>query len=59
VNIQGYLIGFPSFISDKIEYDDSNTLEETIRHAKCLYDQQGEQWRGFQEHGKSEMLCMS
>ena len=36
--IQRYLSGFPSFISDKIQYDDPNTLEETIRRAKCLYD---------------------
>jgi hypothetical protein len=40
VKIQSYLSGFPSFISDKIQYDDPNTLEETIRRAKCLYDQQ-------------------
>jgi hypothetical protein len=29
----------PYFISDKIQYDDPKTLEETIRRAKCLYDQ--------------------
>ena len=40
VKIQRYLSGLPSFISDKIQYDDPNTLEETIRRAKCLYDQQ-------------------
>jgi hypothetical protein len=40
VNIQRYLSGFPSFISDKIQYDDPKMLEETIRHAKCLYEQQ-------------------
>jgi hypothetical protein len=40
VKIQWYLSGLPSFISDKIQYDDSKTLEETIRHAKCLYEQQ-------------------
>ena len=28
------------FISDKIQYDDPKTLEETIRQAKFLYDQQ-------------------
>jgi hypothetical protein len=39
VKIQRYLSGFPSFISDKIQYDDPKTLEETIRRAKCLYDQ--------------------
>ena len=27
------------FISEKIQYDDPKTLEETIRLAKCLYDQ--------------------
>jgi hypothetical protein len=39
VNIQRYLSGFPSFISDKIQYDDPKTLEETIRRVKFLYDQ--------------------
>jgi hypothetical protein len=39
VKIQRYLSGFPSFINDKIQYDDPNTLEETVRRAKCLYDQ--------------------
>ena len=39
VKIQGYLSGFTSFISEKIQYDDPKTLEETIRRAKCLYDQ--------------------
>jgi hypothetical protein len=38
VNIQRYLSGIPSPISDKIQYDDPNTLEETIRRTKCLYD---------------------
>jgi hypothetical protein len=40
VKIQRYLNGLPSFISDKIQYDDPKTLEETIRRAKFLYDQQ-------------------
>jgi hypothetical protein len=31
VKIHRYLSGIPSFISDKIQYDDPNTLEETIR----------------------------
>jgi hypothetical protein len=31
VNIQRYLSGLNSFISDKIQYDDPKTLEETIR----------------------------
>jgi hypothetical protein len=34
------LSGLPSFISDKIQYDDPNMLEETIRHSKCLYEKQ-------------------
>ena len=38
VKIQRYLSGFPSFISEKIQYDDPNTLEETIRRVKFLYD---------------------
>jgi hypothetical protein len=40
ITIQRYLSGLPSFISEKIQYDDTNTLDETIRLAKCLYDQQ-------------------
>ena len=39
VNIHRYLSGFPLFISEKIQYDDPKTLEETIRRAKFLYDQ--------------------
>jgi hypothetical protein len=39
VKIHRYLSGLPSFISDKIQYDDSKTLEETIRRSKFLYDQ--------------------
>jgi hypothetical protein len=31
VKIQRYLSGLPPFISDKIQYDDPKTLEETIR----------------------------
>jgi hypothetical protein len=38
IKIHRYLSGFPSFISDKIQYDDPKTLEETIRKAKCIYD---------------------
>jgi hypothetical protein len=30
IKIQRYLSGFPSFISEKLEYDDPKTLEETI-----------------------------
>jgi hypothetical protein len=40
VKIQSYLSGFPSFISEKIQYDEPETLEETIRCSKCLYSQQ-------------------
>ena len=40
VKIQRYLSGFPSFIGEKIQYDDPKTLEDTIRRAKCLFDQQ-------------------
>jgi hypothetical protein len=40
VKIQRYLSGIPSFITDKIQYDDPKTFEEIIRHAKCIYDQQ-------------------
>jgi hypothetical protein len=39
VNIQRYLSGLPLFISEKIQYDDPKTLEETIRRDKWLYDQ--------------------
>jgi hypothetical protein len=38
VKIQRYLSGFPSFISEKIQYYDPKTLEKTIRRAKCLYN---------------------
>jgi hypothetical protein len=38
IHMKRYLSGFPSFISDKIQYDDPNILEETIRRAKWLYD---------------------
>jgi hypothetical protein len=31
VNIQRYMSGLPYFISDKIQYDDTKTMEETIR----------------------------
>jgi hypothetical protein len=39
IKIQRYLSGILYFISDKIQYDDLKTLEETMRRAKCLYDQ--------------------
>ena len=31
INIQRHLSGFPSFVNDKIQYDDPKTLEDTIR----------------------------
>jgi hypothetical protein len=34
INIKRYLSGFPSFISEQIQYDDPKTLEETIMQAK-------------------------
>jgi hypothetical protein len=40
--IQSYLSGFPSFINYKIQYVDPKTLEDTIRQAKCIYDEQKE-----------------
>jgi hypothetical protein len=39
VKIQRFLSGFSSIFSDKIQYDDSKTLDEEIRRSKCLYDQ--------------------
>jgi hypothetical protein len=36
VKIQRYLSGMPPSIGDKIQYDDSKNMEETIRRAKCL-----------------------
>jgi hypothetical protein len=38
IKIQRYLSGMPSFIGDKIQYDDPKTLEETIRRDKFLYE---------------------
>jgi hypothetical protein len=40
VKIKRYLSWFPSFISDKIQYDKPRMLEETIRCTKCLYENQ-------------------
>ena len=37
--IQRFLSGFPSFYRDKIQYDEPSTLEEAIRKAKHMYDQ--------------------
>jgi hypothetical protein len=42
IKIQRYLSGLPPSMSDKIQYDDPKTMEETIKKAKCLYEQQGE-----------------
>jgi hypothetical protein len=39
VKIKRYLSGIPSFISDKIQYDEPKTLEEIIRRDECIYDQ--------------------
>jgi hypothetical protein len=39
VKIQRFLSGLPSFYSDKIQYDNPKTLEETIRRARHLYEQ--------------------
>jgi hypothetical protein len=38
VKIQRCLSGLPSFISDKIQYDDPKILEETKRIDKFIYD---------------------
>jgi hypothetical protein len=38
VKIRRLLSGIPSIFSDKIQYDDPETLEEEIRRAKFLYD---------------------
>jgi hypothetical protein len=39
VKIQRFLIGLPSFYSDKIRYDNPKTLEETIRRERHIYEQ--------------------
>jgi hypothetical protein len=38
IKIQIYLSGIPSFISDKIQYDNLKTMEDTIRKENFLYD---------------------
>jgi hypothetical protein len=40
VKIHRYLSGLPLPIGDKIQYDHPKTMEEMIRRAKCLYEQQ-------------------
>jgi hypothetical protein len=37
------MCGLPSFINDKIQYDDPKKLEETIRCAKCFMINKGEE----------------
>jgi hypothetical protein len=39
VTIQRFLIGLPSFYSNKIQYDNPKTLEETIKRSRHLYEQ--------------------
>jgi hypothetical protein len=39
VKIQGFLGGLPYFYNDKIQYDNSGTLEESIRRENHLYEQ--------------------
>jgi hypothetical protein len=39
VSIQSFLSGLPSFYSDKIQYDNPKTLEDTIRRARHIYEQ--------------------
>jgi hypothetical protein len=36
IKIQRYLSGLPSFINDKIQYDNPKTLEENIRCDKFI-----------------------
>ena len=42
VKIQRYMSVLPPSISDKIQYDDPKTMEETIRREKCLYEHKRE-----------------
>jgi hypothetical protein len=39
VKIQRFLSGLPSFYSDNIQYDNSNTMEGTLRREMNLYEQ--------------------
>jgi hypothetical protein len=55
VKIQRYLSGLPPSMSDKIQYDDPKTMEETIRKVKCSYEQQGERpilWKVWDDRRK-------
>ena len=38
VKIQRFLSGLPSFYSDKIQYDNPKTLEDSIRRERHLYE---------------------
>jgi hypothetical protein len=38
VKIQRFFNGLPSFYSDKIQYDNPKTLEETIKRERYLYE---------------------
>ena len=42
IKIQRYMSRLPPPIGDKIQCDDPKTMEETIRRAKCLFEQQRE-----------------
>jgi hypothetical protein len=56
VKIQRFLSGLTSFYSDKIQYDNPNTLEETIRRARHIYEQR----RGspiFQKAWNDKIKC--
>jgi hypothetical protein len=57
-----FLNGLPQSYRDRIEFDEPKTLEDTIRKAKCCYDQSKHKqepltdWRrknkiGFQKKG--------
>jgi hypothetical protein len=39
IKIERFLSGLPSFYSDKIQYENPKTLEETIRRVRHLYEQ--------------------
>jgi hypothetical protein len=39
VKIERFVSGLSSFYNDKIEYDNPNTLEETIRRERYIYEQ--------------------
>jgi hypothetical protein len=38
VKIQRFLNGIPSFYKDKIQFDETNKLEESMRKDKYLYE---------------------